>query len=58
MKDYNGWLIVENENVFIAHGNVELPCKLSTIHKVIELDNEEDYLEKINELGLVIDKLI
>ena len=55
MKDYNGWLIVENENGFTAHGNVELPCKLTTIHKVIELENEAEYLAKCEELNIELD---
>ena len=58
MKEYNGYIIVEIEGVFKPIGYVQKPSKLTTTHNVLVFDNEEDYLEKINELGLVIDELI
>lgn len=57
MKNYNGWLIVENEKGFTAHGLVEKPCILNTIHRVIELENEAEYLAKCKELNIEIDEL-
>jgi len=52
---YNGWLIVENDKGFKAHGLVELPTSLTTIHKVIVLENETDYLSKCTELNIELD---
>ena len=53
---YNGWLIVENGKGFQAHGLVELPVSLTTIHKVIVLENETDYLNKCKELNIELIK--
>ena len=55
---YNGFLIIEINGNYNAIGEVIKPSSLTTTHNVLVFDNEEDYLEKINELGLVIDELI
>ena len=52
---YNGWLIVENEKGFKAHGLVEPPCMLETKHKVIKLNTEDEYLAKCKELNIELD---
>ena len=49
---YNGWLIVEVNSEYVAHGLVELPCVLETKHNVIKLSNESEYLAKCEELNV------
>ena len=58
MKEYNGYLIVKVGNEFTPMGDVQKPSRLTTKHEVLEFENEDDYLAKISELGLVIDEEI
>lgn len=57
-REYSVWCIVDLGNGnYIAQEEIVPPLSLTTIHEVLEFDNEAEYTSKCAELGIELESL-